>query len=116
MALLAPVASIAYLALAASERVPFLSEKSLVRAYLQREPGAVRPLFYLNYLPVSASFYSRGKAGILTGENSVPGQTGYWLAVHKSLGTVPSEQCRLQFHPRSGLFDLYLCRADTEQP
>lgn len=115
MALLVPVASIAYYALAASDRVLFLSEESLVSAYQQREPGAERPLFYLNYLPVSASYYSRGRVGKLTGADAMPLNSEFWLAVHTNLGDASRWDCQLQFQPQRGVFDLYLCHEKTKR-
>ena len=116
MALLVPVASIAYYVLSASDRVLFLSEESLVSAYQQHEPRAERPLLYLNYLPVSASFYMQGKVAKLTGAGAMTEQQAYWLAVHKTLGDTSGLNCRLQFQPRRGVFDLYLCNGELQQP
>jgi hypothetical protein len=114
MALLVPLASIAYYVLAASDRVPFLSEESLVSAYQQFEPQAKRPLYYLNYLPVSASFYARGAVGKLSRADTIPGQAGYWLAVHKTLGDAAGLGCQRQYQPSRGVFDLYLCNGEKQ--
>lgn len=114
MALLVPVASIAYYVLSASDQLLFLSEESLVSVYQQFEPQADRPLFYLNYLPVSASFYTRGGVAKLTGADTPPSQAGYWLAVHKTLGDTSGLNCQLQFQPYRGVFDLYLCNGEMK--
>jgi hypothetical protein len=110
IALLVPVASLLYLLLAFSGRLTLLSEKELVAAWTESEPAQRRPLFYLNHLPGSATFYSRGQARMLTGDDRELPADGIWLAVHRTLGDASAWDCTLHFEPDTGIFDLYLCR------
>ncbi len=61
MAVLMPVASVSFLGLASMGELEMLSEKDLVHAWRSMEPESARPLYYLNYLPVSARFYTQGQ-------------------------------------------------------
>lgn len=107
--LLVPVCSLLYLALSGPVGIRFASERELVRAYHEREPAENRPLYYLNHLPESASFYTAGRAGILTGATRDLPEVGIWLGVHKTRGDPSAWDCSLVVQPRTGLFDLYLC-------
>jgi len=109
MALLVPLTSIVFLWLASAGQLKYLSEKELIAGYKNLEPQAARPLYYLNYLPASATFYSHGRAAKLTGATADLPSRGFWLAVHKTSGDATLWRCSLQFQPRTGLFDLYLC-------
>jgi len=111
MSLLVPLASISFLVLSSMGELRLLSEKDLVAHYHLIDPGAYRPIYYLNYLPVSATFYSRGQAAKLSGIQTQAPAQGYWLAVHRTEGNVAGRDCTLQFQPRRGLFDLYLCKS-----
>ena len=110
MALLVPLFSLLFSVLSTSGDLMFLSEKDLVAAYRMQQPGAGRPLYYLNYLPASATYYSHGQAGILTGASTGLPRNGFWLAVHKTEGNASTWQCSVFFKPKRGLFDLYLCQ------
>lgn len=107
--LLAPASSLLYLALSGPAGIRFASERELARAYHEREPTEIRQLYYLNYLPESASFYTAGQAGILTGARRELPESGIWLGVHKTRGDPSAWDCILVVQPRTGLFDLYLC-------
>jgi hypothetical protein len=107
--LLVPVCSLLYLALSGPVGIRFTSEWELVRAYHEREPIGDRPLYYLNYLPESASFYTAGQARVLTGASRDLPEAGIWLGVHKTRGEPPDWGCTLVVQPRTGLFNLYLC-------
>lgn len=107
--LLVPVASLLYLALSGPAGIRFTSERELVRAYHEREPIGDRPLYYLNHLPESASFYTAGRASLLTGASRDLPKSGIWLGVHKTRGDPSAWGCTLIVQPRTGLFDLYLC-------
>ena len=109
MALLVPLASVSHLYFAGMGRLQMLSEKELIEAYHSMEPGALRPVYYLNYLPASATYYSRGKATMLTGADAGLPPQGFFLAVHKTEGDAPRWRCTLQYQPGHGIFDLYLC-------
>lgn len=57
-----PVLLTVFVGLTTAGLIPFKTEKELVSYYLQvREPGD-SPLLYLDDLPFSARYYSRGKA------------------------------------------------------
>ena len=107
MALLVPLLSLLFIVLSGTGALTFFSEKDLIEAYRAQQPGLQRPLYYLNYLPVSATYYSHGGAGILSGAD-LP-REDFWLAVHKTEGDASAWQCELRFQPKRGLFDLYLC-------
>jgi hypothetical protein len=107
--LLVPVSSLLYLSLSGPAGIRFTSERELVRAYHEREPAENRRLYYLNHLPESASFYTAGQAGILTGASRALPRSGFWLGVHKTKGDPSAWGCTLVVQPRTGLFDLYLC-------
>jgi hypothetical protein len=109
MALLVPLASFSFLGLSSQGKIQMLSERELVAQWHQLEPEASRPLYYLNFLPVSARYYSNGKVlKIDSGFSDLLGH-GFWLAVHKTEGDASAWNCSLQFQPRRGIFDLYLC-------
>ncbi len=109
MALLMPVASVSFLGLASMGELEMLSEKDLVHAWRSMEPESARPLYYLNYLPVSARFYTQGQVIKIDSAFTDLLGHGFWLAVHKTKGDASRWNCSLQFQPRRGIFDLYLC-------
>ena len=109
MALLVPLLSLLFNGLTTTGALAFLSEKDLITAYRAQQSGLQRPLYYLNYLPVSATYYSHGRAGILSGATTNLPREGFWLAVHKTEGDASAWQCELRFQSKRGLFDLYLC-------
>lgn len=108
LVLLAPALSLAHLSLAAALGPLYLSERELVRTYQLRETGG-RALYYLDYLPVSAAFYSHGAAEAISLADSAQRTQDYWLAVHRTKGNRAPGHCRLAYQPGTGLFDLYLC-------
>lgn len=110
MLLLVPAASITFLGLASVGKLQMLSEKDLVRQWQSREPESVRPLYYLNYLPVSARYYSQGHVIKIDSGFSDLLKHDFWLAVHKTLGDSSAWNCSLKFQPKWGIFDLYLCQ------
>ena len=68
-----------------------LSEKDLVEAYnasqvVNGESDASAPLYYLNYLPVSATYYSNGNAARISAVEVGAQENEFWLAVHKTDG------------------------------
>jgi hypothetical protein len=114
MALLVPVASLFFYSVSGTGLAQLLSEKELIAAYHSleqenRQHGS-RPLFYLNYLPASAVFYTRG--AVSKTDASGPGIAGleFWLAMHKTDDVLPGWDCTVQYRPGRGVFDLYLCR------
>ena len=109
MALLVPLLSLLFNVLTGTGALTFFSEKDLIEAYHTQQPGFQRPLYYLNYLPVSATYYSLGRAGILDGASTDLPHQGFWLAVHKTEGDASAWQCELRFQSKRGIFDLYLC-------
>lgn len=106
--LLTPALSLTHLALAGPLGMLIESERELVRAYQALEAGA-QPLYYLDHLPVSAAFYSRGRARAVP--LSAPELTArpYWLAVHRTEGNRPPAACESAYTPATGVFDLYYC-------
>ena len=110
MALLVPLLSLLFNVLSGTGALALLSEKDLIPAYHAQHPFDQRPLYYLNYLPVSATYYSHGHTGILTGASTGLSREGFWLAVHKTEGDASAWQCTVFFKPKQGLFDLYLCQ------
>ena len=109
MALLVPLTSFSFLGLSSLGEIKMLSERDLIVQWRQLDPEASRPLYYLNYLPVSARFYSNGDVVKIDSGFSDLLAHGFWLAVHKTQGDASAWNCRLQFQPRRGIFDLYLC-------
>lgn len=107
-ALLVPVASLLFAALAPRGHFLLLSEKALVSHY-QSSAGEAEPLFYLDYLPTSARFYASGKTGMIGKGATVQPGVVLWLAVHRTDGQQPFWNCKLEYSPRSGVFDLYRC-------
>jgi hypothetical protein len=114
-ALLVPLASVVFLFGAQRGIFQLLSEKDLVSAWSSAEPASVRPLFYLDYLPLSASYYSRGHAIRIDGAGQSLPADGFWLAVHRTQGRAPAWNCSLQLRPERGIFDLYLCPSPPGQ-
>jgi len=112
LALLVPVASLLFLSLASAGKLTLLSEKELVAAWSELDPGAQRPLYYLNYLPTSATFYSKGRVSVLTGAGGGLPAEGFWLAVHRTEGDASAWDCELRHRPKTGLFDLYDCSGE----
>ena len=110
MALLVPLLGLLFNLLSGTGALALLSEKDLIAAYHAQQPGDQRPLYYLNYQPVSATYYSHGSAGILSGASTGLPREGFWLAVHKTEGDASLWRCELHFQPKRGLFDLYLCQ------
>ena len=114
MAVLVPVASLLFFAITGLGFSQMLSEKELIGAYHSMEPAnrtsGTRPVYYLDHLPASAVFYSGGAAAKTDGVG--PGLAGaeFWLAVHKTGGDANRWNCNLQYQPKRGIFDLYLCR------
>ncbi|NNL95318.1 MAG: glycosyltransferase family 39 protein [Xanthomonadales bacterium] len=107
MAVLVPIASIIFTALAPRGYFSLLSEKALISHYIETTND--EPLYYLDYRPVSASFYSQREAGVIAGgATALPGPA-FWLAVHRRDGRLPPWGCAQQHSPGSGLFDLYRC-------
>jgi len=108
IAMLVPVAHLGYLFLAGPAGLEFLSEQKLVAAYQERD-GGQDALYYLDYMPVSAAYYSRGKAQVMTlgGQSQPLGH--FWLAAHKTRGNHAPETCQLALRPDTGLFELYEC-------
>ena len=86
IAMLVPLLSIAFLQLSGIGAWHLMSEKELFRTYQALEPESRLPLYYLNYLPVSASYYSGGNTGKISGETRDLPPQGFWLAVHKTQG------------------------------
>lgn len=115
LALLVPAASLAFLSLASAGKLALLSEKELVMAWKELDRGASRPLFYLNYLPTSATFYSKGTVNKLTGAARDLPEQGFWLAVHRTEGDASSWDCTLRHQPKTGLFDLYDCNSEQAE-
>jgi hypothetical protein len=109
MALLVPVVSAGFLALSGQGKVPMLSEKDLIRAYQTLQEKSSGPIYYLNYLPQSAIYYSSGSVTKVTGATTHPAGHEFWLAVHKTDGDASSWNCELRFTPNRGIFDLYFC-------
>ena len=72
--------------------------------------AAMALLYYLDYLPGSAVYYSRGKAVRMTGAGPESPQAEFWLAAHKTLGDVSRWECSVKLRPATGMFNLYLCR------
>ncbi|MDX1460288.1 MAG: hypothetical protein R3348_04465 [Xanthomonadales bacterium] len=106
---LTPLLALAWPWLALQGQVPMLSERGLVRAYQSLGAPRDEALVYLDYRPVSASFYSRGKAGLRNRDRSGLEGSVLWLAVHRSDGHVPDWNCKLHRSFATGLFDLYRC-------
>lgn len=107
IALIVPVASLVFTALSPRGTFLLMSEKALVSYYHEAASG--EPLLYLDYRPVSANFYTRGRAGVIAGgSNELPASV-FWLAVHRRDGRLPAWNCTLQHSPGSGVFDLYRC-------
>ena len=106
MALLVPVASLAFLALAEAGQMRLRSERALLEAWWELEPNGGRPLHYLDYLPGSAVYYSRGKAVSMTGAGPESPEAEFWLAAHKTLGDVSRWECIVKFRPATGMFNL----------
>jgi hypothetical protein len=109
MAMLAPLASVVFLLLANAGYLRLLSEKDLLDAHRSLEPGQ-RPVYYLNYLPASAVYYSQAEATKIAGTGPGLSGQGFWLAVHKTEGDIPNRACSLRYRPNQGAFSLYLCR------
>lgn len=105
-ALLTPALSLTHLALAGSAGLE--SERELVRAYQALETGE-RPLYYLDHLPVSAAFYTRGSARAVPLSAPELALGDHWLAVHKSKGNRPPTNCQAAYSPATGEFALYFC-------
>jgi hypothetical protein len=103
-----------FIGLSQAGRMTMLSEKDLVAYWEEIEPENIRPLYYLNYQPVSSNFYSDGKAvKIDSGFKDLMGH-GFWLAVHKTQGDASAWNCSLKFQPQRGIFDIYLCNEHQE--
>jgi hypothetical protein len=109
-ALLVPAASLGFLALAGQGELLMLSEKDLVLTWREMEPEADYPVFYLNYLPVSATYYASGRAQKTDGAGTGLPEAPFWLAVHKQEGDASHWNCELRYQPDRGLFDLYFCK------
>jgi hypothetical protein len=114
-ALLVPAASLGFLALASQGEMTMLSEKDLVLEWHEMEPEAENPIFYLNYLPVSATYYSSGRALKTDGAGSGLPEASFWLAVHKREGDASHWDCELRLNPNRGLFDLYYCQELSQE-
>lgn len=109
IALLIPFTSFSFLGLTGTGTLRMHSERDLVTRWQEVEPEFARPLYYLNFMPVSANFYSNGSVlKIDSGFSDLLGH-GFWLAVHKTEGDASTWNCSLQFQPKRGIFDLYLC-------
>lgn len=106
--LLTPALSLTHLALAGSAGLQLESERELVRAYQALEADE-RPLYYLDHLPVSAAFYTRGSARAVPLSAPELALGGHWLAVHKNKGNRPPTNCQATYSPATGEFDLYYC-------
>ena len=109
LGLLVPLASIGFLVGASMGELAMLSEKDLVHAWKEIEPQTGQPVYYLNYLPVSATYYSEGAARLTDGASTGLPDRAFWLAVHKQEGDASQWNCDLRFEPKRGLFDLYYC-------
>ena len=109
MALLICLASLLFLALSARGFLPMLSEKDLILAWQEHSDGHSQAVYYLNYLPVSAKFYSSGMARQTDGGGTGLPQGSFWLAAHKDLSEISYWDCEPEFEPERGLFNLYHC-------
>lgn len=109
MSLLICVASFLFLFGSARGYLPMLSEKDLVTAWQELSAGNEQPVYYLNYLPVSARFYSSGTARKTDGGGTGLPRGAFWLAAHKDLTEISYWDCQVKFRPERGLFNLYSC-------
>lgn len=109
MALLVSIASLLFLSLSDRGYLPMLSEKDLIVAWQERAGGPDQAVYYLNYLPVSAKFYSAGMARQTDGGGTGLPQGSFWLAAHKDLAEISYWKCEPEFTPERGLFKLYYC-------
>lgn len=109
MSLLICLASFLFLFGSARGYLPMLSEKDLVVSWQELSSGDNQPVYYLNYLPVSARFYTSGKAHMTDGGGTGLPSGTFWLAAHKDLTEISYWDCHLRFEPKRGLFNLYSC-------
>lgn len=106
--LLTPALSLTHLALAGPLGLLIESERELVQAYQALEAGE-KPLYYLDHLPISAAFYSRGQARAVPLSAPELHAQPHWLAVHKTEGNRPPATCEAAYSPTTGVFDLHYC-------
>lgn len=108
LVLLTPALNLLHYAAREVSPLTFESERELVRTYQARaDQGA--PLYYLDYRPVSAAFYTGRKARAISLAEAVSVEGTYWLAVHKTVGNRAPDRCHYAYRPGTGEFDLYFC-------